>query len=431
MRKSIRDAILAETNAAKGLLDLVEREERDLTDVEREKIDGHMKKAADLADNAAREDAFRKQMTDLSGGLGLGDDGPPSLGQQAAKEKGRPKSIGELFAGSKEYKALLASSPNGSFSEKQRIQSQTMHVGSMKSLIWSSDHDVSAGPVIVHDDRGLQDPFYQRPLTVRSLFGTGSTTSDHIDFVKMINTDNNAAVVPEAQSSAPIDPAGVPPVTEAQGGLKPESGFEFERDSTDVKNIANWMPITKRALADVAQIRTLIDNFLRYNLEEALEVELITGDGTGEHFLGLANTPGIQTQAVSGDAFDTTRKARTKVRIGGRATPTAYVMNPMDWESIDLLRTPGETVFFGSGPYGMTTPRLWGLPVIESEAVPPKTAYVAAWNWGVIYDREQTTVTASDSHADFYVRNLVAILAEMRCAFAIIRPQAFVKITLP
>jgi len=79
----------------------------------------------------------------------------------------------------------------------------------------------------------------------------------------------------------------------------------------------------------------------------------------------------------------------------------------------------------------LLAPRLWGLPVIESEAVAPKTAWCAAWNWGVVYDREQATVTATDSHADFFVRNLVAILAEMRAAFAVLRPSAFVKITLP
>jgi HK97 family phage major capsid protein len=433
MRKSIRDAILAETNAAKGILDVAEKENRTLTDAEKDLIDGHMNKANDLSERAKKEEAFRTQMLDISGGLG---EEPESLIDEVTREKAqgkRRKSMGEIFTSSPEFKALMATTPNGSFSEKQRVQSQTVHVGSMKSLIWSSDHDVSAGPMIEHDFRGLQDPFYQRPLTVRSLFATGQTTSDHIEYVKMINTDNNAAVVPEAQTTLPVDPVGPPIVTPAQAGVKPESGFEFERESTDVKNIANWMPITKRALADVAQIRTLIDNFLTYNLEEVLETEVMTGDGTGEHFLGLANTPGIQTQTggAGEDAFDITRKARTKVRIGGRATPTAYVLNPLDWQDIDLMRTGGENVFFGSGPYGMTTPRLWGLPVVESEAVPPKTAYCAAWNWGVIWDRQQTAVTATDSHADFYIRNLVAILAEMRCAFGVIRPQAFVKITLP
>lgn len=430
MRKSIRDAILAETNAAKTILDTVQKEERDLTDVERSTIDAHMSKASELKSNSEREEAFRKQMVDLSDGLGLGEVAEEKAKATVRAEGKKWRSAGEMFAQSPEYKALLASTPSGSFSREQRVESQTMHLGSSKALLWSSDHDQSAGPMIQHDFRGLLDPFYERPLTVRALFSSGSTTSDHLDFVRMINTDNNAAVVPEAQTAAEIDGTTV---TGVMGGVKPESGFEFDRDSTPVRNIAHWMPITKRALADVAQIRSLIDSFLRYGLEEALETELITGDGTGEHFLGLANTPGIQTQTggAGEDAFDVTRKARTKVRIGGRATPTAYVMNPMDWQDIDLKRTATEKVFFGSGPFGMSTPRLWGLPVVESEAVPPKTAYVAAWNWGVIWDREQTTVTATDSHADFYIRNLVAILAEMRCAFAILRPQAFVKITLP
>jgi HK97 family phage major capsid protein len=429
MRKSIRDAILAETNAAKGILDVVTREERDLTDVERGTIDTHMKKAEELTGNAAREEAFRKQMTDLSGGLGLGEETqeiPPA--KAAGKGSTKGMSAGELFTKSNEYTSLLASVPNGSFGEKYRVQSTPMHIGSMKTLLTSGNHTTSGGVTIETDNRGLLSPFYERPLSVRGLFASGSTTSDTIDYVRMINTVNNAAVVPEATSTAPIG-GGATTVT---GGVKPESGFDFQRDSTTVKTIAHWMPITKRALADVAQIRTMIDSFLRYGLEEEFEDQLLTGSGTGENFLGLNNTPGIQTQTAAGadDVLDVTRKARTKVRIGGRATPTAYVMNPMDIQDIDLLRNVNGD-FYGAGPFQMGVPRLWGLPIIESEAVAPKTAWCAAWNWGVIYDREQATVTATDSHADFFVRNLVAILAEMRAAFAILRPAAFVKITLP
>jgi HK97 family phage major capsid protein len=297
----------------------------------------------------------------------------------------------------------------------------------MKSLLTSGDHTVSGGITINPDHQGLLSPFYERPLTVRGLFQSGSTTSDTIDYVRMINTVNNAAPVKEATSSAFVDGTTVTPV---MGGVKPESGFTFQRDSTTVKTIAHWMPITKRALSDVGQIRTMIDSFLRYGLEEELEDQLLTGTGAGENFLGLNSTPGIQTQAAGTDALDTTRKARTKVQIGGRAQPTAYVMNPLDWEAAELLRdTTGN--YYGGGPFALTTPRLWGLPVVQSEAVPPKTAWCAAWNWGVVYDREQATVTATDSHADFFVRNLVAILAELRCAFAVLRPSAFVKITLP
>ncbi|WP_420835733.1 hypothetical protein [Actinomyces ruminis] len=36
-------------------------------------------------------------------------------------------------------------------------------------------------------------------------------------------------------------------------------------------------------------------------------------------------------------------------------------------------------------------------------------------------------MAASNSHADFFVRNLVAILAEERLAFGVTRPAAFVQ----
>jgi HK97 family phage major capsid protein len=428
MRPSIRSAILAESNAAKAFIDVAEREERDLTDVERDNIDKHMKSAADLLANAEKEKAFRAQMTDLSAGLGLGEE--PEKVAERRGEKGRKgaESLGARFAGSQEYKSLLSSAPDSRFSEKTRVHSQIMGAGGMKDLFYSGERDVSAGWLVETDHRGMQTPFYERPLSVRSLFSSGSTTSDTIDYVRLVSVENGAQVVPEART---IDPVGVNGATIVTAGVKPQSTFDFDRDSTTVKTIAHWIPITKRALSDAAQIKTMIDSFLRYGLEEALEDELLTGNGTGEHFLGLYNTPGVQTQGATGaqDNLDITRMARTKVRIGGRATPTAYVMNPLDWQKVELLRNDNGD-FYGGGPFQLTTPRLWGLPVIESEAVQPGTAWCAAWNYGVIYDREQASVQATDSHADFFVRNLVAILCEMRAAFAVLRPSAFVKITL-
>lgn len=436
MRKSYRDAILAEVNAAKAIAETSEKESRELTDVERETIEGHLEKATQIqADSDARE-AFAKQMTDLSSGLGLAEDaldagildGPPAAGK-AKQEKRR--TVGDAFTASDEFKSLVAGAPNGRFSEKGRVQSAPVAFKGMKDLFYSGDREASAGFLVQSDDRGMLDPFYERPLSVRSLFASGNTTSDTIEYVRLVTTTNNASVVPEARTTGVIG-SGDPAITAAQGGLKPESTFGFERDSTTVKTLAHWIPITKRALADAAQIRTMIDSFLRYGLEEAFEDELLTGDGTGEHLLGLNNTPGIQTQAAPGVGqtnLDVLRIARRKVQIGGRANPTAYVLNPIDWEKVELLKdTTGQ--YMGSGPFNLTAPRLWGLPVIQSEGVAAGTAWCAAWNWGVVYDREQATVQATDSHADFFVRNLVAILAEMRAGFAILRPPAFVKVTL-
>jgi HK97 family phage major capsid protein len=172
-----------------------------------------------------------------------------------------------------------------------------------------------------------------------------------------------------------------------------------------------------------------INNFLRYGLDEELEDQMLTGSGSGENFTGILNTSGILTQAYTTDILTTTRKARTKVRVTGRATPTAYVMHPNDWETLDLLQDNEGRYYYG-GPSILGTPRLWGLPVVESEGMTEGTSVVADWRRAVLMDREQTQILVSDSHGDFFIRNLVAILAELRAAFFCIRPPAFVSIDL-
>ena len=69
---------------------------------------------------------------------------------------------------------------------------------------------------------------------------------------------------------------------------------------------------------------------------------------------------------------------------------------------------------------------LWGLPRVESESVPVGHAIVGAFKvGGTVFQREGTTIFASDSHADFFVRNLVAVLAEERLGLAVFFPAAF------
>ena len=48
----------------------------------------------------------------------------------------------------------------------------------------------------------------------------------------------------------------------------------------------------------------------------------------------------------------------------------------------------------------------------------------------VLWDRQQATISMTDSHDDWFIRNLIAILAEMRAAMGLIRPNAFVNVLL-
>lgn len=287
---------------------------------------------------------------------------------------------------------------------------------SVKLLTGTSN--TSAGALVTPDQLGIRDPgVFMRPLTVRDLITVGQTGSDSVEYVRVGTPTNSAAPVAEATA------------TSNGSGAKPESDLPMSVQTASVKTIAHWVAATRRALADAGQLRTLIDAFLIYGLNEELEDQIIAGNGTGENFTGILETSGTQSQAFDTDLLTTTRKARTKVRVGGRANPTGYVMHPNDWQTFDLLQDNEARYFFG-GPSVLGNPRLWGLPVIESEAMTAGTAVVADWRWAVLWDREQANIMMSDQHADFFVRNMIAILAELRAAFAILRPTAFVEISL-
>jgi HK97 family phage major capsid protein len=436
MSHALKAAIEDAAKTARAIADRAIAENRELSEGEQAEFTAHFQKAADAKKTLMGFADRKSQLAELSADLGTLDaeavDGVWTTEtksrepEQQGNGRGR-KSIGQRFVESPEWQAMVKSAPGGVFSDSIHVQGQPF---GFKALTTGVD-DTSAGGLVQADYRGLLDPYYTRPLTIRQLVTNGSTTSDAIEFVRLVSVTNNAAPVPEAVTDGPIS-ATAPIVTPVQAGLKPQSDMDFLKDSTTVKTIAHWLAATKRALSDAAQIRTLIDNFLTYGVELALENQIITGDGVGENFLGLNNTSGLQTDTGVGSAItgvEACRRARRKVQIGGRTIPTAYAFNPIDWEKIELLRDTQQR-FYGNGPFAMGPQTLWGLPVVESEALPAGTAYCADWRQAVLWDREQASIQITDSHADFFVRNLVAILSELRAAFAVLRPPAFCKITL-
>ena len=402
---------------------------RDLNGEERAAVKSYLEVASThIATRKQRaEDAgLLSSITDLSAGTSLWT--PASGDPTPAAKSG---STGQRFVNSPAWKSFMGAYPDGRIPDSTSgLNSGAVQMGGMKALLTGAS-PTSAGALVQPEQYGFVDEPY-RPLSIRQLVTNGTTTSDAIEYVRQGTRTNNAAVVPEATSAARIG-AGTGEVTAVAGGLKPESGFELLKVSAPVKTIAHWEPATKRALSDAGQIITLIDNFLRAGLEEKLEDQIVSGSGDGEDFRGILNTPGTTGQPFVDNLLVTTRQAKTKVKIVGRAVPTAYVFNPEDNEKLDLLRETGggsEGAFLFGGPASTGVQTLWGVPRIESEAVPVGTALLADWRQAVIWDREQATVQVSDSHADFFLRNLVAFLAEMRAAFGIIRPSAFVTIDL-
>lgn len=423
---------LGKLEQAKGIAATAEAEGRGLNPAERKAIGDLVTEAKGIHHEILALEGDAKMLDDLS----LLSN--PSAGNAAAAAgaAGQGKTLGEKFVNAPEFGAWLKSvAPAAAVREKTRLGDSPAVAVGMKDLITGSSV-TSAGALVVPEWLGLLDGLaqFQRPLTIMDLVTKGTTGSDQVSYARVTGFTNNAAPVAEAVTEFPVgydqDPGvGEDLVTTAEAGVKPKSSFLLEKKTADVKTIAHWLPATRRSISDAGQIRTLIDAFLRYGLNEELEDQITTGDGTDENFEGILETSGIQSQAWDTNLLVTTRKARTKVRTVGRATPTAFVFNPADNERIDLLTNSGGDFYFG-GPTSNPSSPLWGLPRIESEAVPAGTGLVADWRQAVLWDREQAGVMLSDSHEDYFVRNLVAVLAEMRAAFGVIRPKAFVAIDL-
>ena len=350
---------------------------------------------------------------------------------EKAEIKSRVRSLGLTVVDSPEFKSMLGSFPEGRIPAQGRVQTSPIAV---KSLFTGAS-STSAGAFVVNERTDIIELLGRKPLTVRNLVSNRRTTSDTVEFVQETSHTNADAVVAEATSAAARTAAantttGAVTFTNASGGgYKPEGSWAFAVTTAVVKTIAEWVPVTKRALADVAQLEGLINDQLSADVAEAEEGQILNGDGEGENFTGINATSGIQTQAWATDLFTTVRKGVTKLRTVGRVNPTALVLNPADAEAIDLLKD-GENRYYYGGPSVINQRTLWGVPVVESETQTAGTGLMGDFSKAVLWDREQTTVTMTDSHSDFFIRNLVAVLAEERLAFGVTRPTAFVSLDL-
>ncbi len=406
---------------ARAICDLAENEKRDFTDDERTKVTQLLADAKKLKDEIKKlegDEALRKAVLELGAGVEL-NERPRSDGQGVTPGKGA--SIGEQFVTAPAFKEWMKHiAPSGAIPESMKgLSSPPVE---FKHLITGTDQ-TSAGAFVQTDYTGIYEPLGRYPLNVLGLVARRTTTSDLVEFVRQTR---------QVQEAAPTPEANVKYATGATGevlGTKPQGAMNFEKVHATVKTIAVYVGATKRALSDAAQIRGIIDQELRDDLQEELEQQIITGNGVGENFTGVLNTAGILVQAFAVNVLTTTRRAITTLELTGRAQPTSWVFHPTDWETIELTQD-GVNRFYYAGPQNTGPRTLWGIPVVTSQSLTQGSAILADWRKAVLWDREQASISVTDSHDDWFIRNIIAILAELRAAFGLIRPSAFCQVQL-
>jgi hypothetical protein len=354
-----------------------------------------------------------------------------SVAMQAAAmgaSKVEAKTLGELFTDSEEFKH---------FRQTKRLtmdEPWTIEAKDITRLGTYEQKNVYAGgangDTITRTLGSIQfDPMVPRgyrPVRVRDLFPAATTSSNLIDFFRVVGfAETSHGTTYGGAASVVAD------YSEAAFGVKPHSNLTFNNEQAPVRTIAHWEAAHRNVLDDVPQLQSTINNELMYGLALEEDWQILQGTGTGEDLTGLLTRNDTQTYTAASATelkSDSLRKAATKAVIANYA-PTGYVLHPNDWEDVELQKGTGD------GQYMLITniavglaAQVWRQPVVETVAMPEGTFLTGAFGIGAqLYDRQVANIRIAEQHSDFFVRNAVVILAEQRLALATKRPESFVK----
>ncbi len=342
------------------------------------------------------------------------------------------KSLGQAFVESEEYKELgesgVLNSDNAKFKTRPIGLKATTDIVGGTSAAGATGAGPGSALITPQFLPGIL-PLPQQPLTVRDLFSQATTATDTISYARQASFESGAAAVAEAATDG--NPTGA----------KPQSSISWSRQTAVVETIATWMAATRKQLSDAGQTRSLIDNQGRLMIQLEEEDQLLNGDGTAPNISGLLDQTGLQTLDLSAALgsranLDGLRTAKRLVRTGAaRAVADGVVMHPSDSEEFDLM-VDDQGRYRAGDPFGILgptsdAPPIWRMRRVESEAVTEGTAIVGGFRIGAtVFEREGLQTFTSDSHSDFFIRNLIAILFEERLGLAVFFPAAFVVVTL-
>ena len=444
-RRERLERLVGEMKTFADGLDVKYADEGAPSDDERQELDRRAAEIKGLVDEikskAATEgilDMAKAFLGDLAGANGPDYDAASATPEVGANGLINPKgmTLGEAFTKSPAFEEFVSQfkGADGQIRNITGIKSGEFSVAgdlTTKTVVTGASSTSGGAMVINERTPFVSDLIGERQFTVRDLCTVIPIQSDTFEFVQVTSKTNNAAGVPEATTAA--NPAAVTPDSQEliDGGYKPESAMALAVVSSPVETIAHLIPITRRAAADAPQVRALVDAFLLYGLAEEEEDQLLNGSGTSPALRGMYNVSGISTVGSAGTDLDAIVDAVRTIR-NDRRSPTGLIIHPNDWYSTGFLLAKDSTGRYLIGDPNAsvdTQQMLWGLRVVVTEAATEGTALVGDFRQCVIADRQQSAVYVTDSHKDWFQRNLLAVLAEKRIGFGCLDPDALCTVT--
>ena len=310
---------------------------------------------------------------------------------------GEHRSPGATVIASSEFKGFGGSHKRGKF---------TVPVNAITTA------STSAGALITPDRRPDIVMLPQQRLMVRDLLTVAQTTSNSIEYPRQT-----------------VRPTGAAVVTEGSG--KPEFTIAFELKTVPVRTIAHWTKASKQSLDDAPMLQSTVDSELRFGLKLTEEEELLNGDGTGAHLLGIIpQATGFSSPISVPDdpnRFDVLLMAIAQSEQA-LLPATGIVLNDLDLTAMRTIKNADGDYIVSGGPFAGPITSIWGRPVVGTPSMDAGTFLVGAFKDGAtIYDRWDAQVLVSTENEDDFIKNLCTILGEERLALAVRRPGAFIE----
>lgn len=315
----------------------------------------------------------------------------------------------------------------------------------------------------------VEQRLYQ--LTISDLFSSiPSTSPDMTYLVESVLNEQSGAV--------------------AEGGTYPFSSNEFARKVEQIGKVANAVQVTDELIRDAQYLFTFLQTRLIEGVQRQEEVQILAGGGypgvngllnrassftfgqtgsavaTGTSIAFPAsgtNGAGVQsatiaslpygrlaegagatgTPATALDIAVTLYSAIVDIQMAVFYSPSAIVMNPLDFKSL-RLGTDNNGQFYagsmwgqdygyqtgypaGNGYLGGSGNKLWDIPVVQTPVMPQGTALVGYFGpeAAQVARREGLSMQMTNYNGTNFVDGEVTLRAEERLGLMVYRPAAF------
>lgn len=248
--------------------------------------------------------------------------------------------------------------------------------------------------------------FVKRAPFLREIINTSSIDSQYVTWTDQSGQDGTTT-------------------STAEGGAKNKIDFDLVERKLPVECINAYVTISKQALADYGQMRALIDEELRSEVELNLDAQILTGSGTSPALKGIqtyataySNT-GFAVLVYNPTELDVLNIMQAQVATA-KGKANFCLMNPIDVAKLRSLRRPTTGVagdYSWAFQYNPITGLMMynGMTIIENVGVTANTAYVIDSKACRLALREDFNITVGLDGNNF-TKNQVTILGEMRAA---------------